>query len=1330
MKKRLISILLLICILFQITSATAFAAVDSIDNDAPISTVDEEMTATIVETGEAFASGQCGEAIDWNFDATTGVLALCGNGAMDDYSWYVNEEFQEYVDSPWYALRDAVTQIIIDEGITSIGSYAFADCWRVVQISIPNSVEKIGEGAFDGVNSMSSDALVNNMALFANNSITTFANDTSAPVVRYSVLILDTSGSMSGTPISVERRAAIKFCESVLAAEGKNYVAVVKLNATSSIGCEFSDDLDTLTNYINSIYAYGGTNTNQALIVADELLASVPDDAIKNIVLCSDGLPENGITSSDGPYTSDDYSTYRYANALYNTAASLKEKYNIYSLAFFHSLSGKALTFGRRVMMDCQNAGYYEVTDPDDLEFVFGEIAGDIVNSTGKFKYAGQIEKSHDSVADYYYDDAYFYGDAFKYNPSLATMSLCLELSSWSSYDKEKWYKKNLTKDDPDFWEDKLINAKTLLLGSPDEDEAKRGYGGIGFYDFMVNDFWTATPTKDSIGVIAARKQITDDSGDTYTLIALVIRGGGYGSEWASNFTIGSSGEHQGFGEAKNEALKFLNEKYIPRLEDNESRNIKLWVVGFSRAGATANMVAGDLNNGEYILSGVTLEQKDTYCYTFEAPMGALTNQITGNHENIHNIINLNDLVPYVAPYKWKFTRYNIDNDWNLPTPTTTNNWNKAFGAMKTELARLGYSDFYYTIKESSTQSNLKIDKSKFLPGGDPLYWWEDSEVLTSEIIVGGVDFLAEDFAQSRSYYNQHLEHGIRQLLGIFMHFDDNNDGSGVDEGLREYLAEIGSPYAVDQELFLENFSSLFTKETAMYILQPMTKFKLFYSFDDRLEDVKKRVRQQIVDKLGKEVVEDLEGFAGALTECLCNVFVGVATDMWNNNTDTLNLLLKFFDLLDLSTMIKNIGSDIESPPIPLANAHFPEICLAWVRSQDPNYTSTQNGSVSSSITRIIRINCPVDVAVYSGNQIVASIVDDTVVDVGGSIICLINNKGEKLVYLPGDGGYEVKITATDSGSVSYVVNEYNYLCGGETRLLNYDDVLVNAGDVLTGTVPAIPDNELTLNSKNGSTVVYTLTDGVSNINYTEYTGEDIQDLYCEVTLIQDGNSGYIDGAGTFLSGHYAQVEAQILPNGKFLGWFVNDTLVSENMVFRFAVTEDVTLTAKFSDIDYHDLKITSTQGGVVTGEEGVYSADIEIGLIAVAAEGYEFVGWSSSDGGNFIDASAAETSFIMPDNDATIIATFKRVSSSNPGGNHTHAFANWQFDSIYHWRPCIGCGMRIDVSQHTFVNGKCSVCGYTSLNNEETEAIPDDTVVVDTPTQGLYIEEDEELIQ
>ncbi|MCL2131677.1 MAG: leucine-rich repeat protein [Lentimicrobiaceae bacterium] len=67
------------------------------------------------------------------------VLTISGDNTMPNYFHH---------NPPWYTYRNAITTIVIDSGVTSIGGAAFAFCENLKSVIIPNSVTSIGFWAF------------------------------------------------------------------------------------------------------------------------------------------------------------------------------------------------------------------------------------------------------------------------------------------------------------------------------------------------------------------------------------------------------------------------------------------------------------------------------------------------------------------------------------------------------------------------------------------------------------------------------------------------------------------------------------------------------------------------------------------------------------------------------------------------------------------------------------------------------------------------------------------------------------------------------------------------------------------------------------------------------------------------------------------------------------------------------------------------------------------------------------------------------------------------------------------------------------------------------
>ena len=86
-------------------------------------------------------SGSCGTNVTWTYNSTTKTLTIQGSGAMEDY--------YDTMSIPWYSYRTNINTVIIGEGVTHIGDYAFNDYSELSSVTIPNSVTSIGSEAFE-----------------------------------------------------------------------------------------------------------------------------------------------------------------------------------------------------------------------------------------------------------------------------------------------------------------------------------------------------------------------------------------------------------------------------------------------------------------------------------------------------------------------------------------------------------------------------------------------------------------------------------------------------------------------------------------------------------------------------------------------------------------------------------------------------------------------------------------------------------------------------------------------------------------------------------------------------------------------------------------------------------------------------------------------------------------------------------------------------------------------------------------------------------------------------------------------------------------------------
>ncbi len=131
MKKKALSLLLALAMCLGLLPVTAFAAGD--------------------------LSGACGEGVRYRFDSVTGTLTISGSGKMERKDYYDGFGLSgpDYVPYwPWegesadFDGSDKVTSIVIEEGVTNVGDYAFRGFKKLTRVTIPGSVTSIERSAF------------------------------------------------------------------------------------------------------------------------------------------------------------------------------------------------------------------------------------------------------------------------------------------------------------------------------------------------------------------------------------------------------------------------------------------------------------------------------------------------------------------------------------------------------------------------------------------------------------------------------------------------------------------------------------------------------------------------------------------------------------------------------------------------------------------------------------------------------------------------------------------------------------------------------------------------------------------------------------------------------------------------------------------------------------------------------------------------------------------------------------------------------------------------------------------------------------------------------
>ena len=125
MKKRLLSLLVSLCLLLSVLPVSASAA-------------------TI--------SGSCGKNVRYRLE--NGVMTISGTGAMDRLY---------YGERPWEDDLSEIRSVVVKEGVTTVGSDSFKKCDNLSSVTLPSTLKAVQERAFWGCSKLTSITLPNGL---------------------------------------------------------------------------------------------------------------------------------------------------------------------------------------------------------------------------------------------------------------------------------------------------------------------------------------------------------------------------------------------------------------------------------------------------------------------------------------------------------------------------------------------------------------------------------------------------------------------------------------------------------------------------------------------------------------------------------------------------------------------------------------------------------------------------------------------------------------------------------------------------------------------------------------------------------------------------------------------------------------------------------------------------------------------------------------------------------------------------------------------------------------------------------------------------------------
>ena len=241
-------------------------------------------TIHFAPTNPEAIQGRCGENLTWTLNSITGDMVITGTGAMYNYEYSSKRSWGNYLAS--------IKNVVISDGATSIGSYAFYNCSNLETISISKTVETIGDYAFDNCEKLTTFTVDSDNQNYSNDEYGVLFNKDKTELVLYPEGNTQTSYTVPNTVKTINKRAFYD-CENITDVIISDGVTTIGESAFASCGNLKNIIIPTTVTLIGTNAVYKVQNVDYAGTIAQwrELVKYNGTTGFEHIAInCSDGI--------------------------------------------------------------------------------------------------------------------------------------------------------------------------------------------------------------------------------------------------------------------------------------------------------------------------------------------------------------------------------------------------------------------------------------------------------------------------------------------------------------------------------------------------------------------------------------------------------------------------------------------------------------------------------------------------------------------------------------------------------------------------------------------------------------------------------------------------------------------------------------------------------------------------------------------------------------------------------------------------------------------------------------------------------------------------------